>query len=300
MRESIIRWLAATAIVAGAWCMSVAEGRAQEPAADETQPSVSQSQLLGPPRKLAPGVLTVIKPELEYDETHDTHPIVELTTLDPSFTFAQNADFRRDIWGLEFAFKPVRMIYVDLPQPSGLMQRKLIWYMVYRVTNNMKVLHPVPQPDGGYTIEEIEKPIRFVPHFVLESDEVNKRYPDRIIPLAAMAIQQREDPNIRFYNTAEMARVIQPGETLWGVVTWEDVDPTIDRFSIYVSGLTNAYRWTDPPGAYKVGDPIGQGRQFTRKELKLNFWRPGDDLYEHEEEIRFGRPDQVDYEWIYR
>ena len=44
---------------------------------------------------------------------------------------------------LDFKFKPVRMIWVDIPQPSGYMQRKLIWYMVYSVTNTGKVMHPV-------------------------------------------------------------------------------------------------------------------------------------------------------------
>ena len=29
----------------------------------------------------------------------------------------------------------MRMVYVDIPQPNGKMQRKLVWYMVYRVRN---------------------------------------------------------------------------------------------------------------------------------------------------------------------
>ena len=51
---------------------------------------------------------------------------------------------------------------------------------------------------------------------------------------------------------------------------------------------------------YKAGDPIGTGRRLSRKTLKLNFWRPGDEYYEHEKEIRFGVPGEVDYEWVYR
>ena len=42
---------------------------------------------------------------------------------------------------------------------------------------------------------------------------------------------------------------------MWGVATWEYVDPRMDFFSIYVKGLTNAYRFADPPGAYKAGEP---------------------------------------------
>ena len=48
----------------------------------------------------------------------------------------------------------MRMIWVDIPQPDGFMQRKLIWYMVYSVTNPGKIMHPVedvqlPYPTGG-------------------------------------------------------------------------------------------------------------------------------------------------------
>ena len=113
-------------------------------------------------------------------------------------------------------------------------------------------------------------------------------------------IRSREDPNRTFLNSAEMARQINPGETLWGVATWEGIDPRIDRFSVYVNGLTNAYRWEDAPGAYEPGDPIGKGRTWVRKTLKLNFWRPGDEYYEHEKEFRYGIPGEVDHQWVYR
>jgi hypothetical protein len=85
-----------------------------------------------------------------------------------------------------------------------------------------------------------------------------------------------------------------------------------------VQGLTNAYQFEDPAGAFKKGDAPGTGRQFTRKTLQLNFWRPGDTVDPHEEEIRFGTridPDPadqakilaefgidkpIDYRWLYR
>jgi hypothetical protein len=57
-------------------------------------------------------------------------------------------------------------------------------------------------------------------------------------------------------------------------------------------------------------DPPLAGRRFYRKTLQLNFWRPGDEIDEHEEEIRFGVPlDKADlydseegvaYRWVYR
>ena len=131
-----------------------------------------------------------------------------------------------------------------------------------------------------------------------------KAYPDRVIPVAMDPIRLREDPNRRFLTSVEMCREIAVGETLWGVATWEDIDPRIVRFSIYVSGLTNAYTWRDEKvgGRYvhQADDPIGRGRKLYRKVLQLNFWRPGDQYFEHEEEIRYGIPGGVDYEWVYR
>lgn len=94
--------------------------------------------------------------------------------------------------------------------------------------------------------------------------------------------------------------MIQPGETVWGVVTWGGINPEIDRFSIYVQGLTNAYLWEDTPGAYKTGSKIGIGRTLVRKTLKLSFWRPGDERDRDERGIRYGVPEEVDYEWAYR
>ena len=64
-----------------------------------------------------------------------------------------------------------------------------------------------------------------------------KVYPDRVIPVALDPIRLREDPQRRFLTSVEMCREIPVGETLWGVATWEDIDPRIVRFSIYVSGL---------------------------------------------------------------
>jgi hypothetical protein len=106
--------------------------------------------------------------------------------------------------------------------------------------------------------------------------------------------------------------------SVWGFATWEDIDSRIDFFSIYVGGLTNAFRFVDVPGAFKVGDPPLKGREFADKTLQLNFWRPGDNRYEHEKELRFGVPIEsdpakqrailekygiprrLDYLWVYR
>lgn len=288
-------------------------------------------------RSLAPGVLTTIEPSLEPADTVSTHDVMELRTnpaiqWSPEYLGATETlagmsgrvKFRRDIYCLEFSFKPLRIVEVDVPTASGESVRKQVWYLVYKVSNTGKTIKPVEGPDGVYTVETGKGgPLRFVPQFVLESEDrqadgkrVTKSYLDRVIPAAVALISKREMAGGRLLNTVEMAEQTIPvndgriDRGLWGVATWVDVDPRIDFFSVLVGGLTNAYQWKDNPDAYKPGDTPGRGRRFTRKMLQLNFWRPGDELQPNEREFRYGPPlgksdlygvgDGVAYRWVYR
>lgn len=303
------------------------------------------AQDVQPKRQLAPGILTVIPSDPEENETwHGPLPLVEvpinIENLEYNPNFEQKTatvferskgvTLRRGIWNLEFAFKPMRMIYVDVPQVGGKMQRKLIWYMVYRVKNKgghfqvteekTLVADAIPHstfkmtpvteltegklgPDGAIVKDDMGNPvqqpvkIRFLPHFVLQSKEYNKEYLDRIIPSALAPIKAREFPgekNITLHDSISISSVDIPlseeriDKSVWGVVTWEEVDPRLDYFTVYIQGLTNAFKFEDPPGAFKKGSPPGTGRKFTVKTLQLNFWRPGDTVEENEEEIRYG------------
>jgi hypothetical protein len=288
-------------------------------------------------RHLAPGVLTTIPPSFNPDDTVSTHDMMEiranpalhwkpdfLAASDTLYSMADQAKFRREIYCLEFSFKPLRMIEVDVPLASGATERKLVWYLVYRVRNTGQVLKPVAGDNGVYTTEMAKGgPVRFLPQFVLESQDlqsngqrVSKSYLDRVIPAAVAAISQRETPGHMLLNDVEISKQPIPvsdgriDRSVWGVATWIDVDPRIDFFSVYVGGLTNAYRWTDHPAAYHPGDPPGRGRQFVHKMLQLNFWRPGDAIDPNEREFRYGVPldkaylygvpDGVAYCWVYR
>ncbi len=287
--------------------------------------------------QFAPGVLTTIVPEVTRDDLVQVHDIIELRAdkqlaRSPSSTtksrtlyeIAKDVNFRNDVWCLELAFKPLRMMHVDIPQPSGKMQRKLIWYMVYRVRNTGAGLSSQQQEDGNYAA--VKKPadqLQFIPQFVLTSqdrnragDRVRKSYLDRVIPAAVQAIQSRELPRGELLNSVTISEHMLSREGgraergLWGVATWEDVDPQIDFFSVFVGGLNNAYEWLDSPEDYQPGDPPGKGRSFKRKLLQLNFWRPGDALAENEREIRYGAApgaaenygtgEGVAYRWVYR
>jgi hypothetical protein len=282
-----------------------------------------------PPRQFAPGVVTTIPPDFQPADTVSTHDIVEIRAnkaLDwtpeliyaPSRTLygmSSDVKFRRDVSCLEFSFKPLRMINVN---------GKLVWYLVYRVRNTGQVLKPIVGEDGVYAAKlGAGGPVRFIPQFVLESNDrqpngerIELSYLDRVIPAAVAAIRARELPGRELLNSVEMAEREIPvsgdraDKGVWGVATWTDVDPRIDFFSVYVGGLTNAYRWEDVAGAYRHGDPPGKGRHFARKMLRLNFWRPGDEALLDEREIRVGAPigrsnlydatDGVAYAWVYR
>lgn len=280
-----------------------AQAAAKEPPLREERVDLGDQ---GPFRKLAPGVLRTAKPAIQVEETYSRHDVLGLVLVHPDYTWAKNVRFQHQIWCLEFRYKPVRTLYVDIPQKNGAMQRKLIWYLMYSVSNTSPMLIPKEKPDGTYEVATDSQKVRFVPEFFLLDRETHQIYPDKIIPVAVAQIRLREDPNRTFYNTAEMLREIPVGQTVWGIVTWEDVDPRVDHFSIYVKGLTNAYKWEDLPQSYQKGDPTS-GRKIGVKTLKLNFWRPGDEYNETENFVRTGIPPllerglpaQPEYEWVY-
>jgi hypothetical protein len=349
MRRSFAR-KSLLSLVFGVCCAAACVAHAQEPAA--SSPGF---------RRLAPGVETTIPILRDASETVSRHDIVDLLNGTPDLpwtpnylaetqtlaSMAKNIPYRRTIWNIEFTFKPLRMIEVDVPQPDGRMQRKLIWYMVYRVKNNGGQLRPklreadetvaVPGqtaevgavvgqteftiPKGTFTVELTDKVVlpidtssterealKFMPLFTLEAPKLTtpKAYLDRVIPVAVPEIQRREDAKRNLLNSVQMSATTIPLSTdridrsVWGVVTWEDIDPQTDFFSIYVQGLTNAYKWEDTPEAVQAGSAPGTGKKFVQRTLKLNFWRPSDEFDENEREIRYGVPGEVDYEWVWR
>lgn len=319
----------------------------------------SASVATAQPRRLAPGVVTTI-PSTPTDAElfSGPRPLNEIPIAIPGLDYQPNlspktatvfekakvSTLRRTVWNLEFSFKPFRMVEVEMPQANGRIQRKMIWYMVYKVKNNgghwrqveKQVEGDFPEPHFVWTKEitntitlfgKSTDELRFFPHFVLDAVEFNKTYLDRVLPAAIATIRAREFPGDNktpLYDSQSITEVPIPVSTpesdksVWGVVTWEDVDPRADYFSVYVQGLTNAYRYEDPAGAFKPNDPPGTGRQLTLKTLRLNFWRPGDAIAENEAEVRFGMRidadaaeqakifslfksnERVDSEWLYR
>jgi hypothetical protein len=260
-------------------------------------------------RSLTPGVLTVIPADTSAADPLQRGELIEVTEgLKASNTWTPKraastttllarglrVEYPRDIWCLEFAFKPPRMMAVDVPASAEQMRRVNVLYLVYRVKNlgaRRVVTHRTDAAREADPVERVveayEQPVRFLPHFVLETREgltaadgisSYRAYLDRVVPSALAAVRLKEDPARPLLDSAAMsATEIAPGEERWGVAIWEGIDPRIDYFSIYVQGLTNAIRWR--PRADRTvaaADPPGRHVEQTLKSLRLDFWRPGD------------------------
>ncbi|MDB5349121.1 MAG: hypothetical protein JWN86_368 [Planctomycetota bacterium] len=202
-----------------------------------------------------------------------THPIAR-TAPGPSWIAADAAALPKDrkgIWILDFAFKPVRMIDVDLPGKG----RRRVHYMYYRVVNRTG------------------KPRMFVPQFTLVADS-GKRYEDVVLPQAVKNIQAREDPTKELLGAVSIMGIIPPStkegvdDAVYGVAIWDDVDYKADSFKVFVRGLSDGYQNIQPPDGAKP---------YTRyKALRADFTRPGDEHKPNEREIRIADPA---YEWAY-
>ncbi len=201
-------------------------------------------------------------------------------------------EVKRDIWCLGFAFKPPRLIDVDVPVAGLKMARRRLWYLVYRVKNEGVLTIEIDAVDSSRREpKRVERPIRFVPLFVLESRQAvaeaeglaaYRSYADRIVPTAIPEIERRERVGRPLLDTAAMAAgEIAPGEERWGVAIWENVHPDIHFFSIIASGLTNRFQ-------VRPSEAVGAAPSLAIESLRLDFWHRGDDRNPAEAEIGLG------------
>ncbi|MEE2639608.1 MAG: hypothetical protein VX768_03200 [Planctomycetota bacterium] len=342
-------------------------------------------------RKLGRGVLKVIPPEILPEETRTYFPKIngfnpeafkpETAAISAtSNSQSRNIILRREIGCLEFSFTALQVRVIEVPQPSGKMQRKTIWYLPYRIRNlgshyspqvlddttrakfkQEKVFVPgfevedstgllgddrnpfeIKEGERDETSVDVEKMTdiaktdyktlqtnglkktdqaskysmidRFFGRFILEGrvqtdfslrqtptpyglrDKPSadlmgkyqkKSYLDQIIPSVLPSIQAIEDPNTRFQDSVSISRTSIPADPdpnspgVWGVAVWQDLDPRLDYITIYVTGLSNAFKVFEMPDGTK---------KFKHKTLQLNFWRPGDIHDEAKDRIRYGIP----------
>lgn len=289
-------------------------------------------------RKLASGVMTVVTPDQNSEDTAlgpfdldlvAKHP--ELAWAAPDFpenkphfaspsetllALSKDVIFRHAVWGLEFSFKPVRLIEADVPQANGKLQRKVVWYLVYKVRYVGEDLSPTIAAEVPGNPDKVKvESVRFLPRFSMLSKERNFSIDAKILPSAMEAIAARERVGKRLHDQIEIGKLDivssspEEDKSVWGVATWTDVDPRLDFFAVDVRGLTNAY---------KIRVDADDKSNYDRKTLRIYFWRPGDALEESKDRILLGLPafenkerveyylkqfnlkERLDYQWIYR
>lgn len=271
-------------------------------------------------KKLAPGVLKVIPTVMEARDSYSIPmnlPGLNASERELSYSpqsstlnvMGPRTTFFRDVWQYEYSFTGLRQTSVLMRYPDGTEKRKTIWYMVYRIRDLGKSLSFEEETDTfGHVTNKLVRdaavtdrslaPPKLGLHFTLEgmvqpsldADYSPVKYSDIDGPgteALAKYIQSIEDPNQKLHFKGELGSVevplaqadSEPG--VWGVAIWENVDPSIDYVSVYVRGLTNAYRMHEN----------AEGEiDFTYKTLKLNFWRAGDEVGEVRDRIEYGIP----------
>ena len=256
------------------------------------KPEIEPAEALSPPRDLRKPVVKEYVPKL-------FSPSKTLTSLKKDIVS------RIDVGCLEFTYKPLRMLEVDVPQKSGKMQRKVVTYLIYRIRNRGDhYTHKKFTAEDGteqYRLEKVDQisgdanTDNFNAHFVLEGWAQNlrtrtyqkKAYLDRFLPEVVKQIEAYDKTIGKLHDSISISKVKIPVEKddnakgVWGVAIWEDVDPKINYMSVYVRGLTSAHR------VHQLQD---DSKKYLHKTLQLNFWRKDDEFDVESEAIVTGIP----------
>ncbi|MCU0711179.1 MAG: hypothetical protein MUC43_03905 [Pirellula sp.] len=263
------------------------------------------------PRKLAPGVLTVVPatfdaqdialgpfdldlvkkfPELAWGGPN--FPDGKPNFASPEETLVQlskDVTFRpKRVWSLEFAFKPVRSIAVEIPNAEGAVQKRIAYYMIYAVRDPGKAVKS-ESSDNSSDVKVVDlapASIRTLLRFQIVSKERDFMQDSSIEPVAKTLIEAKERVGQPLLDPIEMSQIRIPadGTPVWGVAIWMDVDPKADFFAVDVRGLTSAYQ---------IRRDENQETSYDRKTLRIYHWRAGDDLAPENHRIRLGVPPYV-------
>lgn len=226
----------------------------------------------------------------------------------------------RDCWQYEFAFLGLRQITIEVPVSPGVTVKRNYWYLVYRIRNTGEVVtnESIFDPKFNQNINEKrynfqdlnderrqelitklqEETLygRFLGNFRLEGwvenivtgEYVRVEYEQTFDPMVVDKIRAEEDPATELLSSAQLLKkslpIVSPNSKyggLWGVAIWEDVDPRLDYVSVYVNGLTNAFR---------IEHQQDGSQKTVQKTLQLNFWRPGDSIDQSDDVVDYGIP----------
>lgn len=200
-----------------------------------------------------------------------------------------------DLWVMDFYFKPMRIIPVEVTDPkTGAKKLEHVWYIVYRAFNHkleVKGKENIP-------VNELDKPIappQFVPEAVLVVTDNDRKHAfyDQVIPEALAAINKREKANYKssVNVVTSIPEATEPGSpddvAIEGVFMWRGVDPDANRYTVYLTGFSNAMREVENGDK----EPVTQNKTIMQK-----YWRRGDRYDQKESEIVL----DGDVQWIYR
>jgi hypothetical protein len=185
-------------------------------------------------------------------------------------------------WTLDFKYERLEPIIVTAPETN---QREIYWYLVYTITNNTGAERTV------------------VPTFTLFGKKGNLRRAG-IYPSVYEAIKSsRKIPFLE--NAIQMVGKILtgPDSARTGVAIFAPLDKDMDKFTIFVEGLSGEYieRATPagPPEKPVAGvvTPLAQTDKFIRlrKTMAITYNLPGDKWW-----LELTRPLFVSQKWTWR
>ena len=220
----------------------------------------------------------------------------------PATATVEELNGQRDLWVMEVELKPLRLIQAEVTDPkTGEKRNELIWYLVYKATN--RALKSPPAKPGLSPVNNLDAPpgpALFVPSLTLIAEEQGRQtvLPDVVIPEAQAAIARREmrgaDAAVELKNSVDVVQPVPPAvpagdrgaQPIYGVAMWRGIDPRATNFRVLASGFSNGFRRSAGPS----GEPL-----VLRRDLQVDFWRPGDEFALTEREFRFkGEP-----AWVY-
>jgi len=219
-----------------------------------------------------------------------------------------------ELWIAEIQYKPVRLMQLPVKDPkTGETTTELIWYMVYRFiprdytdiagAGKAELVQKLtdPQRDPENPAEKRRSEPLSIPRFLLKIDDVSsgeedpgypREYVDQLNRDVQQAVFQREigrrGQNVKLHNSVEAIQEVGDpvaaddpdalSHALYGVAISRNVDPRTDYFTVYMSGLTNAYRIRTEKNGQQV---------IEEKVVVQKFARPGDEFKLTEQEFQF-------------
>lgn len=220
------------------------------------------------------------------------------------------------LWIAEIQYKPVRLIRIPVTDPkTKRTETEWVWYMMYRMIprdytelaakGREELIRKLsdPEHDPENVQDAARAPSLMLPRFLLRTDDKGavQEYQDELNPRIQDAIFRREmgrkGENRKLHNSVEaIASVGTPvpaddpnalDQAVYGVAIWRNVDLKTDFFTVFMSGLTNAYR-------VRTGE---NGEQIVEEKVAVQkFSRPGDEFKPTEKEFQVSS----EAEWTYR